>query len=335
MKVLITGGAGFIGSTVATRLLQEGDVPVLLDDLSRGRAEFGDPLGDGRVLYRGDIADEALVERILTEHPDIEAVVHCAARIVVPESVADPLTYYRTNVAKPLTLVRTLLRHGVRRFLFSSTAALYEPGEDFTVTEESAPNPTNPYARSKLMLEQALADITAAEPLRVLSLRYFNPVGADPELRTGLQDPYPSHALGRLIQAHEKHEPYVLMGTDWPTRDGSTVRDYIHVWDLAEAHAAALHRFDAIVAEEGPHPVINLGTGRGTTVRELVAAFDEVTGGTLEVVEAPRREGDVIGCYTRVDKAERLLGWRAAKTLREGIADSLAWAAKRPSVLGE
>jgi UDP-glucose 4-epimerase len=331
VKVLITGGAGFIGSTVASCCVRNGVEPVLLDDLSRGRAEFA----EGLAFYQGDIADAALLDRIFAEHPEISATVHCAARITVADSVADPLGYYENNVAKSVALVRSLLRNGCGRFVFSSTAALYEPGEDFSVTEDSAPNPQSPYARTKLMLEQILEDATGAEDLRVLSLRYFNPVGADPELRTGLQDPYPSHALGGLILAHESGKPFTLTGIDWPTRDGSTVRDYIHVWDLARAHLAALLRFDELLPGTAGHQVINLGTGTGTTVRELIAAFEEVTGEQLKVTEAPRRAGDVIGCFTRTDKAERLLGWQAEKSIAEGVHDSLAWAAKRPSVLGE
>jgi UDP-glucose 4-epimerase len=329
MKVLITGGAGFIGSTVATCCADNGITPVILDSLGTGRAE----LAEGRAFYRGDLGDGALIDRIFAEHPEISAAVHCAARIDVADSVADPLGYYETNVARPLALVRALLRNGCERFLFSSTAAFYEPGEDFSVTEQSPPNPQSPYARSKLMLEQILADTTAAEPLRVLSLRYFNPIGADPRLRTGLQLPRPTHALGRLIEARETGTPFVLTGTDWPTRDGSTVRDFIHVWDLARAHVAALQRFDKVLPDASGHQVINLGTGTGTTIRELIAAFEEATGRTLEVVEAPRREGDVVGCFTRTDTAHRLLGWQAEKSVLEGVRDSLAWAERRELVL--
>lgn len=334
MKVLITGGAGFIGSTIASCCLDEGITPVVLDDLSAGRAAF---VAD-RIAYQGDIADGQLLDRIFAEHPDIAATVHCAAKMVVPESLTDPLTYYDNNVAKPVRLVRGLLRNGCGRFLLSSTAAMYAPGADFSVDEESVPQPESPYARTKLMLEEMLGDVAAAEPLRVLSLRYFNPIGADPSLRTGLQAPYPSHALGRLIQARQTGRPFTLTGVDWPTRDGSTIRDYIHVWDLARAHVQALRRFDTLLdglSDAGRRSVINLGTGTGTTVRELIAAFDEVTGERLPVVEQGRRPGDVVGCFTRTDKARRLLGWSARETLTQGVRDSLAWAAQRPRMLGE
>jgi len=174
------------------------------------------------------------------------------------------------------------------------------------------------------------ADIAAAEPIRVLSLRYFNPIGADPKMRTGLQLRRPTHALGKMIQACDDGVPFQITGTDWPTRDGSGIRDYIHVWDLATAHVAALTRFDAL---PGPVTAINLGTGTGTTVRELLAAFNRVGGHPVEAHEAPRRPGDVAGAFTRVGRAERLLGWRARYDVAEGIRHSLQWAARRDEML--
>jgi len=173
----------------------------------------------------------------------------------------------------------------------------------------------------------------AVTGLRVLSLRYFNPIGADPLLRTGLQHHLPTHALGRLITAHRFGAPFTVTGTDWPTRDGSAIRDFVHVWDLARAHVRALERFD-VALDGATHRAINLGTGRGTTVRELVDAFRTVVAGGLQVREGPRRPGDVVGAYTRSDAAERLLGWRTEKTVVDGVRDALAWSARRPAVLG-
>ncbi len=329
MKVLVTGGAGFIGSTIASACLDTGIVPVLLDDLSVGRREFV----AGRAFYEGGIADAAVIDRIFDEHPDIDAVVHCAARIVVPQSLAEPMAYYDNNVVGTLRLVQHLLRRGVHRFVFSSSAAIYGPGTDLTVDESSPLAPSSPYARTKAMTEQILADIAEATDLRLLSLRYFNPIGADPQLRTGLQGVAPTHALGQLIIAYTTGRAFTLTGTDWPTRDGSAVRDYVHVWDLAHAHVRALQRFDAVTAGAN-HLAINLGTGNGTTVRELVTAFQDVTGGGLTVVEGPPRPGDVIGCYTRSTRAVQLLHWRGEKSLTDGVRDALAWARRRPVVLG-
>jgi UDP-glucose 4-epimerase len=328
VKVLITGGAGYIGSTVASACLDAGITPVILDNLVTGRREFV----AGRTFYEGDIADPALVDKVFGEHPDISAVVHCAALIVVPESVSDPLRYYQWNVAKSLDLLQSLLRNGCHRLLFSSSAAIYQAGPDATVDEDSAIVPLSPYGRTKAVCEQMFADIAAGSPLRVLSLRYFNPIGADPRLRTGLQTRYPTHALGKLIEASESGRPFPITGTDYPTRDGTGIRDYIHVWDLAAAHIAALQSFDEVLGG-ATSTVINLGTGTGTTVRELVAAYNQVADKPVEFADAPRRSGDGPGAYTRSDRARRLLGWQPSHSIADGIADSLRWAAVRDQIL--
>ncbi|WP_327069235.1 UDP-glucose 4-epimerase GalE [Kitasatospora sp. NBC_01250] len=324
MKVLISGGAGYIGSTVASACLDAGVTPVVLDSLVTGRQEFA----EGRAFYQGDIADGALVDRIFAEHPEIEAVVHCAALIVVPDSVGDPIGYYRANVAKSLDFVGHLIRNGCEKMIFSSSGSIYLPGEDFSVDEESGIAPQSPYARTKAVCEGMFADIAATQPIRILSLRYFNPIGADPRLRTGLQVRRPSHALGKLIEAQETGVPFQVTGTHWPTRDGSGIRDYVHVWDLAAAHVAALKGFEA--ALEGKRSsVINLGTGTGTTVNELIDAFNSVVTPPVAKVETESRPGDVAGAYTRSDRAKRLLGWEPQLSLAEGIRDSLRWAAIR------
>jgi len=329
LKVLITGGAGFIGSTVASACEQAGHEPVLLDDLSTGLAAFA----LGRPLYVGDAGDPALIDRILSEHPDLDAVVHCAAKIVVPDSVAKPLDYYANNVGKGVELLRALARGGVTRFVFSSSASIYAVSEDFTVDEGSPVAPASPYATTKAMFETILEDATRAGDLRAVSLRYFNPIGADPELRTGLSIPEPSHALGKLISAWRAGRPFTITGTDWPTHDGTGIRDYVHVWDLARAHVAALERFDDVAPDSEPYRVYNIGTGMGVTVRELVTAFEGVVGEHVEVVDGPPRPGDSAGVYTRSERAEQELGWRAERSLEDGIRDSLAWAERLPGLL--
>ncbi|MGI5284076.1 UDP-glucose 4-epimerase GalE [Nonomuraea polychroma] len=325
MRVLISGGAGYIGSTVASACLDAGISPVILDSLVTGRREFA----EGRVFYEGDISDGPLLDKIFAENPDIEAVIHCAALIVVPDSVADPVGYYRANVAKSLEFVEHLLRNGCTRMIFSSSASIYRTGEDHTVDEDSPLDPMSPYARTKAVCEAMFADIAAALPIKILSLRYFNPIGADPEMRTGLQLRRPSHALGKMIEAYEDGVPFQITGTGYPTSDGTGIRDYVHVWDLAAAHVAALRRFDELEAN-----VINLGTGSGTTVRELVEAFNRVVDRPIEVVEAPARPGDVAGAYTRSDRARRLLDWQARYSVEDGIRHSLEWARLRESRLG-
>jgi UDP-glucose 4-epimerase len=326
VKVLIAGGAGYIGATIASACLDAGMRPVILDSLVTGRREFA----AGRDFYQGDIADGPLIDRIFAEHPDIAAVIHCAALIVVPDSVADPAGYYRANVVKSLDFVTHLLRNGCPRLIFSSSAAIYQASEDLTVDENSPLDPQSPYARTKAVCEAMFADIAATAPIQVLSLRYFNPIGADPKLRTGLPLRRPTHALGQLISAREDGVPFLVTGTDWPTRDGSGIRDYVHVWDLAAAHLAALTRFDAL---PGPASVINLGTGTGTTVRELAAAFNRVSDRPVATRDAARRPGDTAGSYTRIDRAGRLLGWRPQYDITEGIRHSLAWASIRGDVL--
>jgi UDP-glucose 4-epimerase len=332
VKVLITGGAGYIGSTVASACLDDGIEPVILDSLVTGRREFA----NGRAFYHGDLADGGLLDRVFAEHPDIEATVHCAALIVVPESVSDPLRYWRANVAKTISFVEHLLRNGRPRLLFSSTAAMYAPGEDFAVDEQSPVEPSSPYARTKAAAEAMLADVGAATDLRAMSLRYFNPIGADPKLRTGLQVKRPTHLLGKLIEAAESAVEFAVTGTDWSTRDGTGIRDYIHVWDLATAHVAGLRRFDEVVPPGGSgYEVINLGTGTGTTVREMVDAFEQVTGQPLRQRETGPRPGDVAGAYTRSDKAQRVLGWKPQFSIADGIRDSLRWANVRDTRLPE
>lgn len=333
MKVLIAGGAGFIGSTIGSACLDADIEPVILDNLVTGRREFT----AGRAFYEGDIADGALVDRVFAEHPDIEAVVHCAALIVVPDSVADPVGYYRANVSKGLEFAAHLIRNGCPRMLFSSSASIYGTGAGLTVDEDSPLDPQSPYARTKAVCEGMFADIAATQPLRVLSLRYFNPIGADPRMRTGLQLRRPSHALGKMIEASEEGVPFLVTGTDWPTRDGSGIRDYIHVWDLAAAHVAALRRFDAVLPDDASSTgslAINLGTGNGTTVRELADAFNSVADAPITTVDADPRPGDIAGAYTLSDRAARLLDWKARFSVAEGIRHSLDWVAVRDRTLG-
>lgn len=327
MRVLITGGAGYIGATIGSACQDADHDVVVLDDLSVGRREFT----EGREFFEGDVGDIALLDKILAT--GIDAVVHCAAKIIVPESVADPISYYRTNVSKSIDLAETLVRHGVRRVVFSSSASIYAATDDFLVTEQSAFGPQSPYARTKAMMEWVLEDVARTGALQVLPLRYFNPIGADPQLRTGQQVADPTHVLGRIMNADLNGEPFTITGCDWPTPDGSGLRDYIHVWDLALAHVAALENIDKVCAER-PYVPINIGTGKPSTVRDLVQAYQEATGHDLDVREGPARPGDVAGVYASADNAAELLDWRAERTLTDGIRDALAWQEVRPQRLG-
>jgi len=325
MKILVTGGAGYIGSTICSALEDHGHQPIILDSLVNGRVEFT----RGKVFYQGDIADDVLLDRIFREHPEIICTIHCAALIVVPESVTNPYDYYRENVAKSLQLFHTLNRLGCKRVVFSSSASIYDDVPGFVVTEEAPLNPRSPYARTKYMMEMILQDFCAAYGMKGIALRYFNPIGADPQMRSGPYAPNPSHVLGKLVAVAQGREPvFRITGVDWPTRDGSGIRDYIHVWDLAEAHVQAMEQFTDAFARTGDdksYLVINLGTGNGVTVKELVQAFERVYGQEVKKVEAPPRPGDVAGSCANADTARRLIGWRAKHPIEDGIADALKW----------
>lgn len=332
MKVLVTGGAGYIGSTTAKALEDAGHTPVILDSLVTGPRAFVRE----RIFYQGDIADRQLLRRIRDEHPDIGCTIHMAARIVVPESVTEPYIYYRDNVAKSLELFDELGRLGLWRVIFSSSASVYAATETLEVTETSPLDPPSPYARTKRVMEMVLEDMAAATELRAVILRYFNPIGSDPDLQSGVFVREPSHVLGQLmLAALGKQRTFTITGTDYPTRDGTGIRDYIHVWDLARAHVAAVERFDTCLEAGGkPSTILNLGTGAGVTVREMVDAVRAVCGHHLVVEEGPRRSGDAAGAFANVDMATKLLGWRATSSLEEGIASALAWGEKRDQVLG-
>ncbi len=328
MRILITGGAGYIGSTVGSACMEAGHEVVVLDNLSAGRREFV----TDRTFYQGDVADQQLLDTIFSENR-IDAVVHCAAKIIVPESVSEPLAYYENNVGKTVKLLQAMARNGVNRILFSSSASIYATDAEFKVSEDSALDPGSPYATTKFMVEYILRDAAHASDLKALSLRYFNPIGSDPKLRSGQQIEHPSHVLGKMIDAWMDKSTFTVTGVDWPTRDGSGIRDYIHVWDLARAHVAALEHLDEVTAED-PYQVFNIGTGNGVTVKELVDAFQEGTGQPLNVVYGPPRPGDVAGAYTVSHRAKDLLGWTPELTPADGIRDAIAWLPERKKILG-
>ena len=326
-KVLVTGGAGYIGSTICSALEDAGHTPIILDSLVSGYEQFA----KGRSFYRGDIADAGTVGRIFGEHPDIDFSIHCAAFAAVPDSVERPYEYYENNVIGSLHLFRMLAEHGCRNIIFSSSASVYDAVPGFMVTEDSPTRPQSPYARTKLITEMVLEDLAAAHGLKAVALRYFNPIGADPKLRSGQEK---LQIVNILVDvAHGIRPMFQITGTDWPTRDGTGIRDYVHVWDIAEAHVRTMERMDSIIPEGGGFEVINLGSGSGVTVREMVAAFERVHGSALPKQDAPARPGDVAGAYANADRAAELLGWRAKLTLDECIRDALAWSEVRDSFL--
>jgi len=327
MKILVTGGAGYIGSTVASALYDAGHTPILLDDFSSGCPNFV----AGKIFYKGDIGDEKLLEQINIEHPDISCCMHFAARIVVPESVAKPYLYYTENVTKSIALFHALQKMKIRNVIYSSSAAVYKETDEFVVSETSPVQPQSPYARTKYATEMALEDFCNAGCFRGVSLRYFNLIGVEAQMRSGPYVPEPSHILGKLVAAATGQEKcFNIYGTDWPTRDGTTIRDYIHVSDLANAHVLAAEKFDGLFANNtAAYHVINVGSGSGVTVKEFTEAFMGVHGVPLTVKHMPRRAGDVIGAHANCDKARRLLGWQATHSIEDGIRSTLLWTNKR------
>jgi len=333
MKVLVTGGAGYIGSTTCLALTEAGHTPVILDSLVNGREEFTRDY----IFYKGDIADRALLEKIFADHPDIGCCIHFAARIVVPESVADPFLYYTENVVKSLNLFRDLDELGCHRVVFSSSASIYGYVPGFIVDESAPKTPSSPYARTKFMIEMVLEDMSRATNLRGIALRYFNPIGAEPGMRCGPYDKHPTHVVANMVKVVTGEAPiFTITGVDWPTRDGSGIRDYIHIWDLARAHVAAVEHFDsALEAMDATYLPINLGTGTGCTVKELVANFEKVYGHELNKAEAGPRPGDVAGCYADPSRAKELLGWQTELGIDDAIRDVLRWTnEERVKVLG-
>jgi UDP-glucose 4-epimerase len=339
MKVLVAGGAGYIGGTTCSALIDSGHEPVILDSLITGREEFT----RGRIFYKGDISDRDILIKIFDEHPDIYCALHFAALIVVPDSVSNPYGYYTENVGKSLEFYKILMELGLTRIVFSSSASIYDDVPGFMVTENSPLNPRSPYARTKYMMEAILKDFSHAYGIKGIALRYFNPIGADPKMRSGMQIQLPSHVVGKMVSTALGMEgEFLITGVNWPTRDGSGIRDYIHVWDLAMAHVNAVERFDRIFETMAPdsqdyktsYVPINLGAGNGVTVKELVRAFEKVYKKEIPKHEAPPREGDVAGAYANADRAKQLLDWSAKLSIEDGISDALKWAEVRDSILG-
>ena len=319
MRVLVTGGAGYIGSVVAAQLLQAGHETVVLDDLSRGHAGA---VPEGARLVRGSLLDVDLVGETLSEGYD--GVLHFAALSLVGESVEEPELYYRNNVCGTLNLLEAMRESGAERLVFSSTAAVYGEPEEVPIRETAPALPTNPYGGSKLAVDGLIGAVAAARGLAATSLRYFNVAGASGPFG---EDHHPeTHLIPLVLEAAAKGSSVKIFGTDYPTRDGTAVRDYIHVEDLGRAHLLALE-----AAELGEHGVYNLGNGAGFSVREVVEAARGVTGREIDAVGAPRRPGDPPALVASSEKIRTDLGWRPEKPeLTAMISDAWAWMQDHP-----
>ena len=319
MNVLVTGGAGYVGGHMTLGLLDAGHRPVVIDNLSTG---FAWAVPEGVPLIVGDFGDSDLVARILREH-EIEAIAHFAARIVVPDSVRDPLGYYLNNPAKARNLIETAIAGGVRQFIFSSTAAVYGETSSEPVSEDTPLDPISPYGRSKLMVEWMLQDASRAHDFRYVALRYFNVAGADPQGRLGQSTPQATHLIKRAVQTALGAYPHLdVYGLDYPTRDGTCIRDYIQVTDLIDAHLAAL----SYLQSGGSSLVCNCGYGRGSTVKEVIEVVKSVSGVDFRVNEVGRRAGDPASIVARADRVRDVLGWRPQRdNLDEIVKQALDW----------
>jgi UDP-glucose 4-epimerase len=302
MAVLVTGGAGYIGSHLALELVDNGEDVIVLDNLSTGVRRLAP---EGARFVEGDIGDDALLQRVLAGG-EIEAVLHFAGSIVVPDSVSDPLGYYLNNTVKSRDLLAAAVAHGVKSFIFSSTAAVYGIPERVPVAEDAPLQPISPYGASKMMTERMLADTAAAHPLNYCALRYFNVAGADAASRSGQATPRATHLIKVACEVVTGQRPYLeIFGSDYPTTDGTCVRDYIHVTDLARAHWHALKH----LRSGGGNMVLNCGYGRGYSVLEVIETVKRVSGMDFEVRLSGRRAGDPAELVAATDRIRDVLPW--------------------------
>ena len=322
--ILVTGGAGYIGSHAVLALLDAGWPVVVIDNLVTG---FRWAVPEGAVFAEGDIADQALVGRLIAEH-GIRAIIHFAGSIVVPESVENPLKYYENNTVKSRSLIESAVRAGIRHFIFSSTAATYGIPERVPITEDARTQPINPYGWSKLMTERMLADVSFAHPLNHCALRYFNVAGADPQGRSGQSTAGATHLIKVAVEAAIGKRSHVsVYGTDYDTPDGTGIRDYIHVSDLAAAHVDALEK---LIAEPETSYVMNCGYSRGFSVLEVLDAVDRVTNMTIERRMEARRAGDPDALVADNGKILATLPWRPKLAdLDTIVTHALGWERKR------
>lgn len=319
MSVLVTGGAGYIGCHMVIDLLNVGEEVVVIDNLTTG---FDWAVQNASKLYVGDIADDALVSQIIADHK-VEAVIHFAGSVIVPESVSDPLWYYLNNTVKSRSLIETCVRAGVKHFIFSSTAAVYGMPDAASVNEDVPLNPMSPYGRSKLMTEWMLRDMAAAHDMTFAALRYFNVAGGDPQGRVGQSTANATHLIKVACQTALGVRDHIdVFGNDYPTIDGTCVRDYIHVSDLASAHTAALK----YLRQGGESIIANCGYGHGFSVKQVIEAVERAAGHDFTVRSAPRRPGDPASVVSDPTRAKTVLGWKPQyDDLDQIVAHALNW----------
>lgn len=331
MKILITGGAGYIGSSICYALEDNGYELIILDSLVSGKNEFiSTPY-----FYCGDIADKELLKKIFQEHNDIEIAIHCAERSAVSLSVGKPYEFYTSNVVKSMEFFKTLSDIGCKKIIFASSAAIYDDVPGYMVTEKSPIRPRSPFAKTKYMSEMILKDFCEAYDMKCIVLRYFNAVGADPQSRSGLHNSSNAYnIIENLIKIlNGESHTFKIAGNDWETRDGTCMRDFIHIHDLALANVQAVKNFDKAFESAGSNYnnflPLNIGSGVGVTVMEFIFAFENVTGEKINIVFTNRRPGDVGGSYANVSLAKKTIDWEAKSSLEDAIIDAVKWDEKR------
>ncbi|MGL0949059.1 UDP-glucose 4-epimerase GalE [Vibrio vulnificus] len=333
MNILVTGGSGYIGSHTCIQMIEAGMTPIILDNLYNSKLLVLDRIeqvtGVRPAFYQGDIRDSEILQHVFAQH-DIQGVIHFAGLKAVGESVEKPLMYYDNNVSGTLNLVREMDKAGVKSLIFSSSATVYGDPASVPIRESFPTSATNPYGRSKLMVEECLTDFHKANPdWSITLLRYFNPVGAHESGLLG-EDPQgiPNNLLPFVAQvAVGRREKLGVFGDDYPTPDGTGVRDYIHVIDLADGHLAALNK----VGQQAGLHIFNLGTGQGNSVLEMVTAFEKAAQRPIPYEIKPRRAGDIAECWADPAYAEQVLGWKATRSLETMVVDTWRWQSNNPN----
>ncbi len=325
MKVLITGGAGYLGSVITHAFSDRGHKVVIIDKADAAN-EFN---MSGCYLYHGDISDHELLKSIFDEHKVIERIIHCADRGSVFDSVYRPYEYYSTNVVLTMELFKNLRDLGLRKIIFASSAAVYDNVPGYMVTEQSPIKPRSPFGRSKYITEMILKDFCDAYDMKCITLRYFNPIGADPSGRYGRRYNTGNIISGLVNVVNGSEGCFVISGNDWGTRDGTCVRDYIHIWDVAMANVLAAENFDDAFIKAGSefsnYLSLNIGSGIDVTVKEFISAFENVTGEKIPVKIGARRKGDISGSYANIQRAKKTIGWQPTFVVENAIIDYLNW----------
>ena len=329
-KVIVTGGAGYIGSHTVVELVDSGYEPIVIDDFSNSNRNVMDRLaqitGRNIVLYEGQVQDEGLLDKVMQDHPDIDSVIHFAANKAVGESVRDPLKYYSNNLNSTLAVLTAMEKYGVEKLVFSSSCTVYGQPDTLPVTEETPRQKAeSPYGNTKQICEDIIGDFIKKGSIKSISLRYFNPIGAHESALIGeLPLGVPENLVPYITQtAAGKRESLTVFGDDYDTPDGTCIRDYIHVVDLAKAHVKSIdHLGDK---ENGFYDVFNLGIGKGSTVLEVIQTFEEVNGLKLNYSIGPRRPGDVEKIYADTSKSNREMGWRTELSLSDALRSAWKW----------